>query len=195
MIQPLTEEKHYSLTPGSEGLIETQTLEVSIGPQHPSTHGVFRMDCVLDGETVVALKPVMGYLHRNHEQLAERMAAMQSLLRSLSPDQRAELQGMLDAVLRDDRLRWDLARLAGTLDQLLPGGLGDRMRFWGDESMGLEAALGRIGDLQAMDALETQLEEASTPGELAKIDPAELCLLYTSPSPRDLSTSRMPSSA
>jgi NADH-quinone oxidoreductase subunit D len=79
MIQPLTEEKPYSLTPGPEGLIETQTLEVSIGPQHPSTHGVFRMDCVLDGETVVQLKPVMGYLHRNHEQLAERMAWLGSM--------------------------------------------------------------------------------------------------------------------
>ena len=79
MIQPLTEEKHYTLTPGSEGLIETQTLEVSIGPQHPSTHGVFRMDCTLDGETVVALKPVMGYLHRNHEQLAERMVWLGSM--------------------------------------------------------------------------------------------------------------------
>ena len=79
MIQPLTEEKRYTLTPGSEGLIETQTLEVSIGPQHPSTHGVFRMDCTLDGETVVALKPVMGYLHRNHEQLAERMVWLGSM--------------------------------------------------------------------------------------------------------------------
>ena len=79
MIQPLTDEKPYTLTPGPDGLIETQTLEVSIGPQHPSTHGVFRMDCVLDGETVVALKPVMGYLHRNHEQLAERMAWLGSM--------------------------------------------------------------------------------------------------------------------
>jgi NADH-quinone oxidoreductase subunit D len=39
-------------------------LEVSMGPQHPSTHGVFRMDVVLDGETVTRLKPVFGYLHR-----------------------------------------------------------------------------------------------------------------------------------
>jgi len=60
MIQPLTDEKPYTLTPGSDGVIETQTLEVSIGPQHPSTHGVFRMDCVLDGESVVALRPVMA---------------------------------------------------------------------------------------------------------------------------------------
>jgi NADH-quinone oxidoreductase subunit D len=72
MIQPLTDS-----TPN--GWIETQTLEVSIGPQHPSTHGVFRMDATLDGETVVGLKPVMGYLHRNHEQLAERMAWLGSI--------------------------------------------------------------------------------------------------------------------
>jgi NADH-quinone oxidoreductase subunit D len=61
------------------GIIETQTLEISIGPQHPSTHGVFRMDVVLDGETVVKLKPFMGYLHRNHEQLAERMVYLGSI--------------------------------------------------------------------------------------------------------------------
>ena len=58
------------------------------------------------------------------EQLAERMAAMQSLLRSMTPEQRAELQSMMDALLRDDRLRWDLAQLAANLDQLLPDGLG-----------------------------------------------------------------------
>ncbi|MBI4597524.1 MAG: NADH-quinone oxidoreductase subunit D [Candidatus Omnitrophica bacterium] len=51
--------------------IETELLEVSLGPQHPSTHGVFRMNATLDGETIVKLKPVMGYLHRNHEQIGE----------------------------------------------------------------------------------------------------------------------------
>ncbi len=47
-------------------------LEVAMGPHHPSTHGVFRTDLVLDGETVVKLKPVFGYLHRNHEKIAEQ---------------------------------------------------------------------------------------------------------------------------
>jgi NADH-quinone oxidoreductase subunit D len=51
---------------------EHQLLEVSLGPHHPSTHGVFRMDVSLDGETVVKLKPVFGYLHRNHEKIAEK---------------------------------------------------------------------------------------------------------------------------
>src|SRR5687768_8054412 len=46
-------------------------LEVSMGPHHPSTHGVFRMMVTLDGETIVKLKPVFGYLHRNHEKLGE----------------------------------------------------------------------------------------------------------------------------
>jgi len=50
---------------------EEQLLEISMGPQHPSTHGVFRMNVVLDGERVVRLKPVFGYLHRNHEKIAE----------------------------------------------------------------------------------------------------------------------------
>ncbi|MCX7915068.1 MAG: NADH-quinone oxidoreductase subunit D [Verrucomicrobiae bacterium] len=60
-------------------MIETQPFEVAIGPQHPSTHGVFRMNVTLDGETVIALKPVMGYLHRNHEQLAEKMTWLGSM--------------------------------------------------------------------------------------------------------------------
>jgi len=50
---------------------EAELLEVAMGPHHPSTHGVFRMDVALDGEKVVRLKPVFGYLHRNHEKIAE----------------------------------------------------------------------------------------------------------------------------
>lgn len=54
-------------------------LEVSMGPHHPSTHGVFRMDVVLDGEVVVKLKPVFGYLHRNHEKIAETTSYLASM--------------------------------------------------------------------------------------------------------------------
>ncbi len=52
--------------------LKTDYVLVNLGPQHPSTHGVFRMAVLLDGETIVALKPVMGYLHRNHEKIGER---------------------------------------------------------------------------------------------------------------------------
>ena len=58
---------------------ECQLLEVSMGPQHPSTHGVFRMDVALDGERVVKLKPVFGYLHRNHEKIAETESYLGSM--------------------------------------------------------------------------------------------------------------------
>ena len=59
--------------------LETQLLEINLGPQHPSTHGVFRMNVTLDGETVVRLKPVMGYLHRNHEKIAESGTYLSSM--------------------------------------------------------------------------------------------------------------------
>ncbi len=58
---------------------EAQLLEISMGPQHPSTHGVFRMNVVLDGERVVSLKPVFGYLHRNHEKIAENETYLGSM--------------------------------------------------------------------------------------------------------------------
>lgn len=57
----------------------TEQVVVNLGPQHPSTHGVFRMVVVLDGETVVDLKPIMGYLHRNHEKIGERNTFLQNM--------------------------------------------------------------------------------------------------------------------
>jgi NADH-quinone oxidoreductase subunit D len=56
-----------------------ELLEVSMGPHHPSTHGVFRMDVLLDGEKVVKLKPVFGYLHRNHEKIGENISYLASM--------------------------------------------------------------------------------------------------------------------
>ena len=58
---------------------EGELLEVSMGPHHPSTHGVFRMDVALDGERVIKLKPVFGYLHRNHEQIGQTVGYLQMM--------------------------------------------------------------------------------------------------------------------
>jgi uncharacterized protein with von Willebrand factor type A (vWA) domain len=120
------------------------------------------------------------------DQLAERMAAMQSLLRSLTPEQRAELESMIDSLLRDDRLRWDLAQLAATLDQLIPGGLGDRYRFSGEQQLGLEGALEQIGQLGALDALEDALTDIDDPSDLAEIDRSEVRDLLGQDAVRDL---------
>ncbi|HEU5247278.1 MAG TPA: NADPH-quinone oxidoreductase [Candidatus Udaeobacter sp.] len=59
--------------------LEGELLEVSMGPQHPSTHGVFRMNVALEGEVVRKLKPVFGYLHRNHEQIGEHTTYLGSM--------------------------------------------------------------------------------------------------------------------
>jgi len=64
---------------GSESGLRTEPVLVNMGPQHPSTHGVFRFTVILDGETIMALKPVMGYLHRNHEKIGERNTFLQNM--------------------------------------------------------------------------------------------------------------------
>src|SRR6476660_1375500 len=120
------------------------------------------------------------------EQLTERMAAMASLLRSMTPQQRAERESMMDALLRDDRLRWDLARLASNMDQLMPDGLGEGYEFSGEQPLGLEPALERIGQLQALDRLEDQLGEVESPADLAGLDRDEVGELLGPDSLRDL---------
>ncbi len=53
-------------------MLDKDKMLINMGPQHPSTHGVFRMKLLLEGEKVAGLEPVMGYMHRNHEKIAER---------------------------------------------------------------------------------------------------------------------------
>ncbi|MGH2511952.1 MAG: VWA domain-containing protein [Candidatus Limnocylindrales bacterium] len=119
-------------------------------------------------------------------QLAERMSAMQSLLRSLSADQRSELNSLIDGLLRDDRLRWDLAQLSATLDQLLPEGLGQRFRFGGEGELGLEGALDQIETLDRIERLDGQLGGVQAPGDLGQIDRTELGALLDENAAREL---------
>ena len=59
--------------------LETQPFVVNFGPHHPSTHGVFRMRVTLDGEVIVDLEPIYGYLHRGIEKLAEGRTYTQNI--------------------------------------------------------------------------------------------------------------------
>jgi NADH-quinone oxidoreductase subunit D len=52
---------------------ETEKMSLSMGPSHPSTHGVLRLQLELDGEVVTKCDPVVGYLHRGDEKIAENM--------------------------------------------------------------------------------------------------------------------------
>jgi NADH-quinone oxidoreductase subunit D len=62
-----------------EGTGDPNEMILNMGPQHPSTHGVFRLILQLDGETVVGVKPVMGYLHRSTEKLGEARTYVQAV--------------------------------------------------------------------------------------------------------------------
>jgi uncharacterized protein with von Willebrand factor type A (vWA) domain len=113
---------------------------------------------------IETLDQLIDHLHRQASQMA-------SLLASLSPEMRAELESMMDELLRDDRLRWDMARLAGNLQALRPDqAFGEPYPFEGDEPMGLPEAMAAIDRQQRYDTMEEQLVGARDPDGLARID-------------------------
>ena len=59
--------------------MRSETMTLNMGPQHPSTHGVLRVALELDGENVVACKPIIGYLHTGMEKQAEYKTYTQSI--------------------------------------------------------------------------------------------------------------------
>ncbi len=107
---------------------------------------------------------LIDHMHRQASQMA-------SLLNSMSPQMRAELQQMMDDLLRDDRLRWDMARLAGNLQALRPDmEFGEPYPFSGDEPMGLPQAMAAIDRQQRFDEMEEALGAARDPDGLDRID-------------------------
>src|SRR5713226_10724578 len=57
-----------------------ELLTVNMGPQHPSTHGVLRLELVLDGEVIVHCRPVIGYLHTGIEKTFEAKTYVQGVV-------------------------------------------------------------------------------------------------------------------
>jgi NADH-quinone oxidoreductase subunit D len=55
----------------SRGNLQTQQMVLNVGPQHPATHGVFRLLATIDGEVLSEAEPVIGYMHRGYEKLVE----------------------------------------------------------------------------------------------------------------------------
>lgn len=108
--------------------------------------------------------------------LQRQMAQMQSLMNSMSPEQRRELENMMGAMLQDDRMQMDLARLAANLEQLYPmRGLNQRYPFQGDESLGLDEAMDLMQRLQEMDGLEGELRDVQYGRKgLGQIDPEKV---------------------
>src|SRR5204862_7148325 len=89
------------------------------------------------------------------EQIGQRMAAMQSLMQSLSPEQRAQLDEMMRSLfMQDERLEAAMSQLGMHLSDLLPlDEMAQRSPFRGDEQVGLEEAMRLMGEMQRLDAL------------------------------------------
>ena len=105
------------------------------------------------------------------EQLAQRMAAMQAMLNSMTPEQRAQLQELADQLLGDMDLRWQMDQLGGHLRQQFPQlGWQQSYDFTGDDPLGLGQAMQTMQDLGDLDQLEHLLRNASNPGALAEAD-------------------------
>ena len=84
--------------------LRTEPFVLNIGPLHPSTHGVFRLRATLDGEVIVDLEPVFGYLHRGIEKLAEGYTYKQSICLTDRLDYLASMSNNLAYVLAVEKL-------------------------------------------------------------------------------------------
>ena len=105
------------------------------------------------------------------EQLAERMAAAQAVWNSLSPEQQAQLRSLMEAVLEDMDLRWQVERLAQNLQRAVPGAGWQRSYdFEGEGPMGLSRATDLATQLGQLDSMEDMLQSASSPAALSEID-------------------------
>jgi Uncharacterized protein with a von Willebrand factor type A (vWA) domain len=105
------------------------------------------------------------------EQMAQSMAAMQQLLNSMTPEQRAQLQQLADSLLEDMDLQWQMGELSRNLQQAFPNmPWGRQLDFSGDQPMSMgqmSSVLQTIGDL---DGLEQMLSGVTQPGQLAEVD-------------------------
>ncbi len=105
------------------------------------------------------------------EVLARRMAAMQSLLASMTPEQRQQIGELAEQLLGDMDLRWQVDQLGAQLRSAFPEmGWDRRYDFTGQDPLGLAEAASTLEDLGDLDRLEQLLRGASHPGALAEAD-------------------------
>src|SRR6266487_1693516 len=105
------------------------------------------------------------------EQMQQQMAAMQGIMDNLSPEQRQELQDLMEQLMGDDRIRVDLMELAQNLEALSPmEQMRTRFPFRGYESLPLNEAMRMMNRLQQMEGLEDQIQEARRMDNLEAID-------------------------
>jgi uncharacterized protein with von Willebrand factor type A (vWA) domain len=105
------------------------------------------------------------------EVMARRMAAMQAMLNSMTPEQREQLQGLSEQLLEDMDLRWQMDQLSSNLQQAFPDlGWNRRYDFSGQDPLGFADAAAIMNELGDLDQLEQMMRGATTPGALAEVD-------------------------
>jgi len=105
------------------------------------------------------------------EVLARRMAAMQQVLNSMSPEQRRQMQDLADQLLEDLDLQWQVSQLGESLQEMFPGmGWDEGHEFRGEAPLGMDEALQAVEELGELNRLEQMLRGASSPGALAEVD-------------------------
>src|SRR5919202_3569702 len=121
------------------------------------------------------------------EQMQRQAAQMQSLLESMTPDQRRQLEELMQSILKDQALQQELNELAMNLEELYPmRDMQKRYPFRGDEPLTLQEAMKLMGDLQELDRPEKHLRSADDTANLEGIDPEELRRLLGDQSVEDL---------
>ena len=105
------------------------------------------------------------------EAMAKRMAAMQAMLNSMTPEQRAQLQQLSEQLMSDMDLQWQMDQLGSNLQQMFPQlNWGQSYEFEGQDPIGMNQAMQAMGDLGDLDQLENLLMNATNPGALAEAD-------------------------
>jgi uncharacterized protein with von Willebrand factor type A (vWA) domain len=105
------------------------------------------------------------------EVMAQRMAAMSSMLASMTPEQRAQIQALSDQLLEDLDLRWQVEQLGQNLRGMFPQAGWDRVReFTGADPLSFAEATEVFDELGDLDQLEQVLRGAASPGALAEVD-------------------------
>jgi uncharacterized protein with von Willebrand factor type A (vWA) domain len=109
------------------------------------------------------------------QHLEKQMAQMESLMQSMSPEMRQQMQDLIASTLNDPELQDQMAELAAQLELLSPRqGLGNRYAFYGSESLPLEEAMGLMERLQSIEDLESALREGYQGRQLTPEQSAQL---------------------
>ena len=115
--------------------------------------------------------PGLNSLDDLMQRMQQQMGAMRQLMQSMSGEQRAELQGLMQAAMQDDGLRQEMSRLGENLGALIPPEQWRRgYQFSGDESLTLEQAMRLMDRLGEYDELESQFRDVRDWNDLAALD-------------------------